>query len=66
MKASKLLKFLLDMEAQGVRLSKVDVLYRYDGDSDEINVNHVSEDLFDPITNNIPISFMLSTKKLGC
>jgi hypothetical protein len=66
MKASTLLKFLNDMKAQGVNLNKVDVLYRHDSNSDEVNVKHVSEDLYDPVTNNIPITIMLSTRKLGC
>ena len=66
MKAHTLLKFLNDLKANGADLRKIDVLYRYDGDTDEVNVRHVSEDLYDEATNSIPITIMLSTKALSC
>jgi hypothetical protein len=66
MKASKLLRFLNDLQASGVDLTIVDVLYRYDSDSDEVSVYHVSEDLYDEETNSIPISIMLSTGDINC
>jgi hypothetical protein len=61
MKANHLLNFLLKLEATGTDMSKVDVLYRYDSDSDEVNVMHVEEDLYDPSDNTTPISIMLKT-----
>ena len=45
--AKSLLKFLKDLEEDGVNLAKVSVNYRYDHDSDVREVLSVEEDLFD-------------------
>ena len=45
--AKKLLNFLLSLENDGVNLENVNVLYRYDRDSDENNIYQVEEDLYD-------------------
>ena len=63
MKAQKLLKFLLELESDGVDLSKVSVNYRYDSDSDVEVVKYVGEDLFDQETNSILESIVLQSKK---
>lgn len=63
MNAKKLLKFLLELEADGVELSKVSVNYRYDSDSDVEVVKYVGEDLFDQETNSILESIVLQVKK---
>ena len=59
--AKKLLKFLLDLEKSGIDLSSVDILYRYDRDSDETNVYEVEEDLYDENDNSTLTSIMLLT-----
>ena len=63
MNAKKLLKFLLELETDGVDLSKVSVNYRYDSDSDVEVVKYVGEDLFDQQTNSILESIVLQVKK---
>ena len=63
MKAHKLLKFLLELKADGVDLSKVSVNYRYDSDSDVEVVKYVGEDLFDQETNSNLESIVLQSKK---
>lgn len=64
MKAQKLLEFLLELEQDGVDLSKVSVNYRYDSDSDLEVVKYVgSWDLFDPRTNSILESIVLQSEK---
>jgi hypothetical protein len=45
--AKSLLKFLKDLEEDGVNLAKVSVNYRYNHDSDVREVLSVEEDLFD-------------------
>lgn len=63
MNAKKLLKFLLELKADGVDLSKVSVNYRYDSDSDVEVIKYVGEDLFDQETNSILESIVLQVKK---
>jgi len=63
MNAKKLLKFLLELKADGVDLSKVSVNYRYDSDSDVEVIKYVGEDLFDQQTNSILESIVLQSKK---
>ena len=63
MNAKKLLKFLLELESDGVDLSKVSVNYRYDSDSDVEVIKYVGEDLFDQQTNSILESIVLQVKK---
>jgi hypothetical protein len=53
----------LELEADGVELSKVSVNYRYDSDSDVEVVKYVGEDLFDQETNSILESIVLQVKK---
>jgi hypothetical protein len=57
--AKKLLKFLLDLEEDGVDLKNVEVLYRYDRDDDEVNVCAVEEDLYDENDNVTLTTIML-------
>lgn len=57
MKASKLLEYLLELDKVH-DLSKVDVYYRTDRDSDDERIHHVEEDLFDEETNSNLISIM--------
>ena len=61
MNAQELFDWLTDMKADGVNLSKVDVLYRYDYDSDVERIRAIDEDLFDGITNNELTSIVLIT-----
>jgi len=56
--AQKLLNYLLDL-SNDYDLSKVNVYYRTDRDSDDEVVNFVEEDLFDEETNEELISIML-------
>lgn len=58
MKANKLLEYLLELDKVH-DLSRVDVYYRTDRDSDEEAVNQVEEDLYDEHTNSELISIML-------
>jgi hypothetical protein len=58
MKANKLLEYLLELD-KVYDLSKVDVYYRTDRDSDDEAVNHAEEDLYDEHTNSELISIML-------
>jgi hypothetical protein len=62
MNAQKLLEFLLEIEQDGVDLSKVSVNYRYDDDSDVEGIRFVDEDLFDEDTNSILTSIVLRCK----
>jgi len=59
--AKKLLKFLLGLESEGIDLERVNILYRYDRDSDETNVYEVEEDLYDENDNVTLTSIMLLT-----
>jgi len=59
--AKKLLNFLLDLEKSEIDLSSVDILYRYDRDSDETNIYEVEEDLYDENDNVTLTSIMLLT-----
>jgi hypothetical protein len=61
MNAQKLKKFLTKLEERGVDLSKVDVNFREDFDSDVVRVKKVSEDLFDE-TNTELRSIVLYVK----
>ena len=61
MNAQKLLEFLLELETDGVDLSKVSINYRYDDDSDVEVVRFVGEDLFDQETNSILESIVLQS-----
>jgi len=62
MKAQKLLKFLLELKADGVDLSKVSINYRHDSDSDVEVVKYIGEDLFDQETNSILESIVFQSK----
>ena len=61
MNAQKLLEFLLELETDGVDLSKVSINYRHDDDSDVEVVRFVGEDLFDQETNSILESIVLQS-----
>ena len=61
MNAQKLLEFLLELETDGVDLSKVSINYRYDDDSDVEVVRFVGEDLFDQESNSILESIVLQS-----
>lgn len=62
MSAQDLLEFLLELKEGGSDLSKVEVYYRYDSDSDVEAVNFVEEDLFDEETNSILTSIVIKTE----
>lgn len=51
MNAKQLLNKLLDMQSEGIDLSKVALNYRTDPDSDVERITYVSEDLYDCETN---------------
>jgi hypothetical protein len=51
--AKWLLTELQNMEALGTDLSKVELSYRYDPDSDVEPITYVSEGIYDAETNNI-------------
>ena len=53
------MNFLLSLENDGVNLENVNVLYRYDRDSDENNIYQVEEDLYDENDNVTLTSIML-------
>ncbi len=59
--AKKLLNYLLELENEGLNLNKIQLLYRYDRDSDEELIYVVEEDLFDSKTNNILETLMFYT-----
>jgi len=52
MNALKLLKFLTELQEQGVDLDKVNLSYRHNYDSDVEDITDVHEGLCDEITNN--------------
>jgi hypothetical protein len=52
MKAKKLLKFLEQLKENGQDLSKIEINFRNDYDSDVVKIKEVSEDLFDEETNS--------------
>jgi hypothetical protein len=58
MKANKLLEYLLELD-KVYDLSRVDIYYRTDRDSEDEAVNHIEEDLYDEHTNSELISIML-------
>lgn len=64
--AKKLLNYLLELENDGLNLNKIQLLYRYDRDSDEELIYEVEEDLFDAETNNTleTIMFLTDTREL--
>lgn len=62
MKAQDLLEFLLELEEGGSDLSKIEVYYRYDSDSDVELINFVEEDLFDEETNSVLTSIVIKTE----
>lgn len=51
--AEMLLNELLDMKAKHYDLSKIELSYRFDPDSDVEPITYVGEGLFDAETNNI-------------
>lgn len=62
MNAQKLLDFLLELEQDGIDLSRVGVNYRRDDDSDVDVVGFVSEDLFQENDNALLQSIILQAK----
>jgi hypothetical protein len=58
MRASELLNYLLELDKTN-DLSKVEVYYRTDRDTNEERVWHVEEDLYDEENNSELISIML-------
>ena len=62
MNARQLIDGLTHMaENNGVNLEDLEVFYRYDFDSDSVEVDYVFEDLFDEVTNNRLESVVLTT-----
>ena len=59
MTAQELYDFLRNLQNQGVNLSRVDVNFRYDFDSDVQEVVGVCEDLFDAETSSRLTSIVL-------
>jgi hypothetical protein len=59
MKAQQLLNDLLLMKREGHDLSKIEVYYRKDFDSDVLKTSELHEDLFDSETNNILKSIVI-------
>ncbi len=51
--AEMLLNELLDMKAKHYDLSKIELSYRFDPDSDVEPITYVGEGLFDADTNNV-------------
>jgi hypothetical protein len=51
--AEMLLNELIDMKAKHYDLSKIELSYRYDPDSDIEPITYVGEGIFDAETNNI-------------
>ena len=50
--AKKLFDFLTKLDANGEDLNKIQLLYRYDRDSDEEIIYEAEEDLYDMETNS--------------
>lgn len=62
MNARQLITGLTHMaKNNGVNLEDLEVFYRYDFDSDSVEVDYVFEDLFDEVTNNRLESVVLTT-----
>lgn len=59
MKAKQLLATLLEMQSQGIDLSKVTINYRTNPDADVEVITYVGEDLFDEETNSVLTSIVL-------
>jgi hypothetical protein len=59
MTAQDLYDFLRDIQNRGISLSKVDVNFRHDFDSDVLQVHGACEDLFDADTNSQLTSIVL-------
>jgi hypothetical protein len=60
--AQDMFDWLKELKRDGVNLSKVDVNYRFDSDSDVEEVCSIEEDLRDPSDNDTLISICLFTK----
>ena len=59
--AKKLFDFLTQLITNGEDLTKINLLYRYDRDSDEETIYDVEEDLYDMETNSILETIMFLT-----
>lgn len=59
--AKKLFDFLTQLETNGEDLTKINLLYRYDRDSDEETIYEAEEDLYDMETNSILETIMFLT-----
>jgi hypothetical protein len=59
MNAQKLLNSLLELQEQGHDLSKIQVNYRQDYNSDVVAIEELEEDLFDEETNSVLESIVL-------
>jgi len=60
--AQELFDFLNGLKKQGLNLSKIDVNYRHDYDSDVEEVLNVDEDLYDAVDNSTLTSICLVTQ----
>jgi hypothetical protein len=59
MTAQQLMDFFIDLENNGEVLSKIELNFRNDYDSDVIPLRHINEDLFDESNNRlVSISLM--------
>ena len=59
MTAQQLMDFFIDLQNDGEVLSKIELNFRNDYDSDVIPLRHINEDLFDESNNRlISISLM--------
>jgi len=61
MNAQELLNSLLELQNQGHNLSKLEVTYRHDYDSDIVGVVDIEEGYYDEKTNSILESIVLIT-----
>jgi hypothetical protein len=59
MNAQELLNSLLELQEQGHDLSKIQVNYREDYNSDVVTIEALEEDLFDEETNSVLESIVL-------
>jgi hypothetical protein len=59
MNAQKLLNSLLELQEQGHDLSKLEVTYRYDYDSDAVGIEDLEEGYYDYKTNSVLESIVL-------